>query len=460
MCSCYLKIVLALLVLVGYCSCEVSTNNNSNFVDILLNFVEKNVTESFDSENFTLRFELPCDTPNNEVGICVGIKSCKVLMKALYKPNAKKFLIASKCGDPRYDQTNPKVCCGKWGHFVRNPEKMPYMPNGEIPPYNIQHSTLAPADDQIITIDNKFMDNSTTFQEKHTEVHVIDNDINPLPKKCGVQKHIMGGRIFGGEEAELGEFPWMARIIHENDFGYKNFGCAGFLITSRFVMTAAHCLLSDKIAIRGNISSVLLGEHNVKHEIDCTRLNTTCAPPTVEIRVLQQIANPLYEMRSKSHPHDIALLHLAKPITFSEYIQPICLHTKQNYVVYNYYVSGWGKTEAREVSNVKMKLELPRYDHKPCIAKYNQIGLEITDNQICAGGLKGKDSCTGDSGGPLMMSPNGTVWFAAGLVSYGVGCGKEGWPGVYTNIPMYLSWIKSTIREYASVRSDIRIKKL
>ncbi|CAH0558768.1 unnamed protein product [Brassicogethes aeneus] len=405
MCSCYLKIVLALLVLVGYCSCEVSTNNNSNFVDILLNFVEKNVTESFDSENFTLRFELPCDTPNNEVGICVGIKSCKVLMKALYKPNAKKFLIASKCGDPRYDQTNPKVCCGKWGHFVRNP-------------------------------------------------------VNPLPKKCGVQKHIMGGRIFGGEEAELGEFPWMARIIHENDFGYKNFGCAGFLITSRFVMTAAHCLLSDKIAIRGNISSVLLGEHNVKHEIDCTRLNTTCAPPTVEIRVLQQIANPLYEMRSKSHPHDIALLHLAKPITFSEYIQPICLHTKQNYVVYNYYVSGWGKTEAREVSNVKMKLELPRYDHKPCIAKYNQIGLEITDNQICAGGLKGKDSCTGDSGGPLMMSPNGTVWFAAGLVSYGVGCGKEGWPGVYTNIPMYLSWIKSTIREYASVRSDIRIKKL
>jgi secreted trypsin-like serine protease len=38
-------------------------------------------------------------------------------------------------------------------------------------------------------------------------------------------------------------------------------------------------------------------------------------------------------------------------------------------------------------------------------------------------------------------------WYAAGVVSFGVGCGKQGWPGVYTYIPNYIEWIKNTIAQ-------------
>lgn len=63
----------------------------------------------------------------------------------------------------------------------------------------------------------------------------------------------MKGRIYGGEKATLGEFPWMARLIHKNRDGFKSFGCSGFLIQHKFVLTAAHCLDSDNIPLIGQV---------------------------------------------------------------------------------------------------------------------------------------------------------------------------------------------------------------
>lgn len=71
--------------------------------------------------------------------------------------------------------------------------------------------------------------------------------------------------------------------------------------------------------------------------------------------------------------------------------------------------------------------------------------------QLCAGGEKGKDSCRGDSGGPLMnlgQSENGEiVWYSVGVVSFGPSpCGLEEWPGVYTKVANYVHWIVSKLR--------------
>lgn len=70
----------------------------------------------------------------------------------------------------------------------------------------------------------------------------------------------------------------------------------------------------------------------------------------------------------------------------------------------------------------------------------------MTDNQICAGGVFAEDACRGDSGGPLMMLRPDGIWESVAVVSFGYGCGRDGWPGVYTSVVSYSDWILSTMR--------------
>lgn len=70
---------------------------------------------------------------------------------------------------------------------------------------------------------------------------------------------------------------------------------------------------------------------------------------------------------------------------------------------------------------------------------------------MCAGGDKGKDSCRGDSGGPLMTSLSDTKRdvhvYVIGIVSFGPSpCGMPGWPGIYTNVAKYSQWIVNKLQ--------------
>lgn len=86
-----------------------------------------------------------------------------------------------------------------------------------------------------------------------------------------------------------------------------------------------------------------------------------------------------------------------------------------------------------------------------CSNTYRQANVKLHGAQLCAGGQKGKDSCRGDSGGPLMsyyLDENGeNNWYSIGVVSFGPSpCGMENWPGVYTKVANYVSWIVSKLR--------------
>lgn len=97
-------------------------------------------------------------------------------------------------------------------------------------------------------------------------------------------------------------------------------------------------------------------------------------------------------------------------------------------------------------SNVKLQVGVDGVSNSECNKVYNQINVQIDPKQLCAGGVQGQDSCSGDSGGPLMAldssDSSNPIYFSAGIVSFGpTKCGLSEWPGVYTRTSEYMNWI-------------------
>ncbi|GFR31329.1 serine proteinase stubble [Trichonephila clavata] len=79
---------------------------------------------------------------------------------------------------------------------------------------------------------------------------------------------------------------------------------------------------------------------------------------------------------------------------------------------------------------------------------YRQAGFveDIPDIFICAGYPNGgKDSCEGDSGGPMVLQEDDGRWVLAGVISWGIGCALPNQPGVYTRITKFAEWINQII---------------
>lgn len=102
-----------------------------------------------------------------------------------------------------------------------------------------------------------------------------------------------------------------------------------------------------------------------------------------------------------------------------------------------------------QASPVKLKVNITLVDHSQCSALYARRNrLSLAQTQFCAGGQEGKDSCRGDSGGPLMKTiPRSVLWYIEGVVSFGpTPCGQPGLPGIYTKVSEYLDWITDNMR--------------
>ncbi|XP_064292592.1 transmembrane protease serine 9-like [Plodia interpunctella] len=279
----------------------------------------------------------------------------------------------------------------------------------------------------------------------YTVVYTMKNPLiqkNILPDiiTCGPLSE--EDRIVGGDVAALDEFPWLVRIKYGLKNGKEVFACAGSLITSRYIVTAAHCVVNNL-----TITSVRLGEIN--DEDDCRRV--PCQP--ADVQVDKVIPFPRYNSESL-YRNDIALLRLEKDVDFTDYIRPVCLPisetaAKQDYVPDSvYWTAGWGQTESEKKSSLKRKVALEAVSMTHCQTVEN-ISSEAASYVICAGGKPGKDSCNGDSGGSLVKQIHDNTsanWFLFGITSYGYKeCGTRGRPGLYTRVTRYMDWILHNI---------------
>lgn len=101
------------------------------------------------------------------------------------------------------------------------------------------------------------------------------------------------------------------------------------------------------------------------------------------------------------------------------------------------------------------QLQVPVLDNSVCKNGYKKAKKLFSQNQfdttiICAGHLAGgKDSCDGDSGGPLMLPVHVDgkfPFYQIGVVSYGAGCGLPNLPSAYTNVQQFIGWIQEKLK--------------
>lgn len=103
------------------------------------------------------------------------------------------------------------------------------------------------------------------------------------------------------------------------------------------------------------------------------------------------------------------------------------------------FVTGWGRTGQDDIPSLSLrKVSLQVIANDKC-KTITSIGEHITDSMLCAYEVN-KDACQGDSGGPLVIG-NHSKMQQIGIVSWGIGCAKPGFPGVYTRLTSYLDWI-------------------
>ncbi|KAI9514644.1 hypothetical protein NQZ68_031531 [Dissostichus eleginoides] len=232
-------------------------------------------------------------------------------------------------------------------------------------------------------------------------------------------------RIVGGTAVIPGEIPWQVALVERSG----DLFCGGSILSDQWVITAAHCLMEAKRSF-----FIRVGEHNINIKEGMEQ----------DYDVLEQHMHPRYNGTLSLYNHDIALLYLKNPISFSTTVRPICIGpTAFTEALVKgstpATVSGWGRMRFLGLTaDTLLKVQVPFTGRTEC---KRSSSARITPFMFCAGYYdEAKDSCQGDSGGPHTNSMHDT-WFLTGIVSWGEECAKQGKYGVYTRVSLYYRWI-------------------
>lgn len=273
---------------------------------------------------------------------------------------------------------------------------------------------------------------------------------SPPPSSCGIR----GGNLdpttirilTGSNPTEFGEFPWMLALLREEE-GTEDgsiqylFQCGASLIHPQAALTAAHCVSS----LKERELKIRAGEWDTDAQTEPL--------PYQERSVSQIIKHPDYY--SGALYNDISLLILDSPLTIAANVLPICLPDQE--AVFDSsrcFATGWGVDAYGRGANyqtVLRKVEIPIVPSTDCQEKLRSTRLgsffRLHDSFICAGGEPGEDTCKGDGGGPLVCQlPNASRYVQVGIVSWGIDCGMNNIPGVYTNVPRFRNWIDNLLK--------------
>jgi secreted trypsin-like serine protease len=289
-----------------------------------------------------------------------------------------------------------------------------------------------------------------------------------------VEKRGTRRRAIGGDRVTRGTYRFQAQI-YSNFTGYSpaerkgremwelQHRCGGTLIAPNWVLTAAHCITQEQV------------DRDYRVRIGATNLRVGDGP---SFRIDRMVRHADYDPDTQLN--DIALVHF---VGNAGGLETVDLHRAQDGVLLDHprynarrgviqgrevlrrvdanrsesefqtsFALGWGKTlpgPQGRYSVVLMRVPLDLMNDPDC-RRTDYYRVRTNAKTVCAA-RKGKDTCTGDSGGPLILNsdrrgPDDTQSqrraTQIGIVSWGKGCAEEGNPGVYTRVSAYGDWIR------------------
>jgi len=309
----------------------------------------------------------------------------------------------------------------------------------------------------------------------HFPLKEAGNNLRPTSKDSAE-------KIVGGTKAAEGAYPFQVALLRvrrnpDGSFTPVAQFCGGTLVTSRYVLTAAHCLAQGD---RGKISSItspkdiaiMVGSTNLLGKAD-------------RILVKRVVTHPRYVPGTSVN--DIALLELERAPAPDSGAQRVTVVTPETEatalpVSGDLTIIGWGMTEAKRPSMDLLETTVKAVDRNSCnrvltmarmqagdldrafsdlsfvfnlspVARKSleqtivQNGGTVTPQMICAGAeVDGRDTCPGDSGGPILRRLASGQLVQVGVVSFGIGqCGVAALPGVYTRLALYTDWMRQVV---------------
>ncbi|XP_029428652.1 suppressor of tumorigenicity 14 protein isoform X2 [Rhinatrema bivittatum] len=343
-----------------------------------------------------------CDTVN-DCGDNSDELGCECAAEMLKCGNGKCIPLAQKCNsiDNCGDGTDEFNC-------------------GAVAPVNCKDYTYKCKNNQCINKNNPECDGKKDCTDGSDEENC----------SCGTRPITTKGRIVGGVNAYVGEWPWQVSLHTSIDGKHI---CGASVVSNKWLVSAAHCFQNAAGARYSDPSkwTAYLGLHDQ---------NSLNSKNVVAVKIKRIIAHR--DFNDYSYDYDIAVLELENAIQFSNTIQPICLpDATHNFPVgKSLWVTGWGATkEGGPGAAVLQKAEIRIINQTEC----NKIlSGAVTPRMICAGYLSGGiDACQGDSGGPLSSVEANNRLYLTGVVSWGEGCARRDKPGLYTLVTTLRKWI-------------------